>query len=443
MILFLRKNSGWLIVLFLAFLPAIRWAMILPLEYRFFDFSVSLTSFGQIAGLVGMAMFSLSMILSARLKFLDNFFSGLDKVYQHHHIIGIISFILLLLHPFFLVFQLVIFSWRDAVLFFLPSENWMLNFGIISFFSLIILKIMTLCLRLEYQRWKFFHSFLAIVFVFAIGHSFLAVSDIYSDNILRFYMFCLAGVGLLVHFYKIFLKKYFDQEIEYEIVKIKTLSSDIFELEMVSSGNKILRFEPGQFIFIRFVSSAISAESHPFSLVSCSVEKKLRLAIKNLGDFTEKIKNLKPGDKALVEGPFGGFLYKKAASKNQIWIAGGIGITPFLSMSEDLRNDKDYKIDLYYAVKNSNEAIFLEQLNEISLINKNFKVIPWYSEQRGRLSGEIISLSSKNIDYKDIFICGPPVFMESLIDQFRKIGIKTEKIHWENFNFKLKNIFSV
>lgn len=434
MVSFFRKNIGWLAILFLALLPVARWAMLMPLNYRFFDLFAAMTSFGQIAGLVGMAMFSVSLILGARLKILDKYFYGLDKVYQNHHIIGAVSFSLLLFHPLFLVFKYINFSLRSAALFFLPSSDWARNFGIISLFFMIALMVLTFYVQLKYQRWKLSHKFMVFVFIFAVLHSFYATSDISRDNILRYYILGLAFLGLAAGLWRVFLRKYFTRSLEYEIVRAVKIGAGVTEIEM-SPKNEAMRFEPGQFIFVNFKSQKISAEIHPFSIASASSERNLRIAVKSLGDYTGELEKLQAGDAAFVEGPFGGFFYKEGASKNQIWIAGGIGITPFLSMARSLK-DESYKIELYYSVNSAEEAVFSDELSKISSVNKNFKLIAWYSKESGRLNGEIISKLSEGLDGKDIFLCGPPIFMKSLREQFVKMGIKEERIHWENFSFK-------
>ncbi len=435
MISLLRKNIGWLTVLFLSFFPVIRWAVILPLNYRFFDLSATMTSLGQIAGLVGMAMFSVSLILGARLKFLDKYFCGLDKVYQNHHIVGAVSFSLLLFHPLFLVVRHIQISLRDAALFFMPSRDLAVGYGITSLFLMIVLMVMTFYIQLKYQRWKLSHKFLVLVFIFAVLHSFYVASDISRDSILRVYILGLVAIGLGAGFWRAFLHKYFNQNFDYEIIKINALNSGILEIEMAPKDKKI-KYEGGQFIFVSFASWGVSAESHPFSISSSPAAENLRIAVKALGDFTTEMKKLKAGDKVSVEGPFGGFSYKNALSKNQIWIAGGIGITPFLSMAGDLKIDDGYKVDLYYGVNAPEEAVFSDALFKTSSVNKNFKAINWYSNESGRLNGEIISELSRGLRDKDIFLCGPPMFMKSLNEQFGKMGIKKNRIYWENFNFK-------
>jgi predicted ferric reductase len=173
-------------------------------------------------------------------------------------------------------------------------------------------------------------------------------------------------------------------------------------------------------------------ESHPFSIASSNLENNLKIIVKNFGDFTSEFKNLKVGDEVLVDGPFGYFSYNNFKNKNQIWIAGGIGITPFLSMIKNL--DKVYNIDFYYSVKEDKEAIHLSELQDISQKNSNLKFISWVSSKMGYIKGETISSMSKGLKGKEIFLCGPSGFMESLKDQFVSLGVDIKKIHYENFS---------
>lgn len=430
----LRKNIGWFAVLVLSFLPVVRWLMITPLNYRFLDLNAAMTSFGQIAGLVGMAMFSVNLILSSRLKILDKFFYGLNEAYKRHHIIGAIAFILLLFHPLFLVVKYIQLSLRDAALFFLPSGNWAVNYGIAALFLFIILMILTFFIRLKYHKWKFSHKFTVAVFVFAILHTFYTTSDVSRDGILRFYILNLAGIGLVAGFWRSFVSKYVNQNYEYEIKNVNIYGGNVFRIEMAPKG-KTMKYAPGQFIFINFENKKVGGEIHPFSISSAAGAEKLEIVVKFLGDYTSELGNLKTGDIAYVEGAFGTFSYKEAENKKQIWIAGGIGITPFLSMARSLKLDECYNIHLYYCTKNKEEAVFLGELQAIASKNEKFEVINWRSSESGRISGQNIAELSGGLTDKEIFICGPVPFMESLNSQFLNMGVIKDRIHWENFNF--------
>lgn len=428
-----QNRTAWIIILILCIVPVLRWATLSPLEYRFLGFATTMTSLGQITALLGMTLFSINMILAGRFKILDRYLGGLNNVYQNHHKLGALSFCLILFHPLLLSLRYIPLSLRQAALFLLPSENWAPNFGIIALLLFILLIVLTFFVDLGYKRWKFFHTFMIGVSFFAILHSFLATSDISRDGFLRFYVLGLSMLGFLAGFYQAFLSKSLRYKFDYEIKNIIPVSPEVIEIEM-SPVKERLAFAPGQFIFVRFLNKSVGSESHPFSISSSSENPDLRISIKSLGDFTKNISDLKTGDKVKIEGPYGKFTHTSIANINQIWIAGGIGITPFLSMARSLHNNV-YKIDLYYSVKSKTDAAFLEELLKISKIYPHFKVFPWFSDEKGRITGNDIFEINVELAGKDIFLCGPPPFMISLKNQFTDLGVSSEKIHWENFNF--------
>jgi len=429
----IKNNFGWTVFIVLSLLPIIFWYFSKPISTRFVSSTTTLTSLGQITGLVGMAMFALTLILSSRLKFLENYFGGLNKVYIAHHIFGSIAFILLLFHPLILAGKFAQVSARSAALFLLPGSDWSINFGIIALFLMMIFLVLTFFAKLPYQIWKFSHKFLGFAFFFAALHSFFIPSDISRDPILRIYMLALAGVGIIAFTYRAVLTKFFVRYFEYSVEEVKILAENVVEIIMSPKGKRI-NFTPGQFVFVSFVDNNISAESHPFSISSAVSEKNLRLTIKSLGDYTSQLRNLKAGALAKIEGPFGKFSHQDVKNKNQIWIAGGIGITPFLSMVKSLEN-AEYKIDLYYCVNNEKETIFFEELLKISQQNPNFRVVPFYSEKQGFINAEFIQKISGELNNKEIFLCGPPAMMKNLKEQFLKLKVSRENIHSEEFDF--------
>jgi len=428
-----QKNTAWIAIFIMTILPILRWAQISPLEYRFFDFGTTMGSIGQITALTGMTLFSINLILSGRFKILDEYMDGLIDVYNKHHILGAISFSLLLFHPLFLAFRYIPFSLRESALFLLPGHNQAINYGIASLLLFILLIVLTFFVHIGYRSWKMSHTFMILVAFFAILHSLSTTSDISRDPLLRYYILGFAFLGFASSFYQSFLSRFIRKKYVYIVKKISPAGAGIIEIEM-SPKNKRMGFEPGQFIFISFSSKMIGTETHPFSISSSEDSLNLSVAIKSLGDFTKKIGNIELGSEATIEGPYGKFSRQNGASDNQIWIAGGIGITPFLSMARSLK-DKNEKIDLYYSAKSKEEATFLDELIRISKIYPNFRVIDWLSNEKGYLNGNAIFEISEGLSNKDIFLCGPPPFMESIRTQLIDLGISESRIHWELFNF--------
>ncbi|MEK7635301.1 MAG: ferric reductase-like transmembrane domain-containing protein [Patescibacteria group bacterium] len=434
---FLKNNLGYFLAWFLAILPIVIWLFIKPLSGRFVSSGDIFRSLGQITGLFGMALFSVNFILSARFKFLDKVFNGLNRVYVKHHLIGIFSFCLLLFHPVFLIIQYLFISLAAAFAFILPNSLYV-DLGKIALTIFILLMVFTFYWKLKYQNWKNTHKFLGIVLVLGIFHMVFVTSDISNNVLLKYYMIGLSGLGVISYFYGTVLKIYKKKEYKYKLEKVVKINDSVVELTLIPLSEKI-KFLAGQFVFLRMEIDGILSESHPFSITSHPGNGDLSLGIKTLGDYTSMVYLSKPGVICKIEGPFGVFSFVKAKSKKQIWIAGGIGITPFLSMARQIGTGgnemNQYKVDLFYSVKNENETAFKDELSQISAKNNNFRFHQHFSDKEGYISAEYVFNKSGDILEADIFLCGPADFMKSLRDQFIKLGFNNNKIHSEEFNF--------
>lgn len=419
------------LIAILSIIPVGIWAFMEPLGVRFLDVNSITTSIGQIFGLVGMTLFSLNLILAGRFKFLDKYFKGLDRVYIHHSKIGSLAFSFMLFHPILLAVKYLAISTKEAALFFVPFLDMPVTWGIISLLILIVLISLTFYFKIKYNVWKISHKFMILAFAFSFLHTLLISSDISRNYFLRYYIFTLAIIGLGVSVHQAIFNKILSKKFKYKVKNVSLMNDDIIEVQMEAVGNKMI-FTPGQFAFFVFKGINNNPESHPFSLSSSGSENDLKITVKNLGDYTSELKNLKINDEVVIDGPYGNFSYKNVDSNNQIWIAGGIGITPFLSMAKSL--DSMYNVDLYYSVKENKEAVYIKSLQDIALNMSNFKFNLWTAKEKGYINGKYVSDMSNGLESKDIFLCGPPMFMESLRKQFISLGVDNKKIHYENFN---------
>lgn len=428
----MRKKIGLIVIYIILLIPVIRWFFIEPLNYRFFNFVGSMTSIGQIAGILGFTMFAINLLLSMRLKIVEKLFKGLPDIYASHRQLGSVGFSLILFHPLFLVVSYLSVSLRAAMDFLTPFNNLAVTYGSISLFIMTVLIVLTFYIKLKYNHWKFSHKFMVIAFAFGLLHALFISSDISRDTFLRVYLFVFGFAGLAAGFYQSFLSQRWNAHASYTLKSVNILNEQVLELEL-EPKNKGIKFFPGQFVFISIKGNGISSESHPFSIASSSGDNNLGIIIKSLGDYTQQLKNLTPGLEVSVEGPFGSFSHLNTFNKNQIWIAGGVGITPFISMARSLQGD-DYAIDLYYCVNKPDEALLGDEWNEIQR-TKKIRLIPWCSSEKGRINAKLISELSAGLDSKDFMLCGPLPFMIDLKNQLMSLNIKKKYIHFENFNF--------
>jgi predicted ferric reductase len=389
-------------------------------------------SLAQIAGLIGMALFAINLILSARLKHLENYFGGLNRIYIIHHLIGGLSFCLLLFHPLFSAVRLVPVSVSFAGALLVPSlNNLPVAYGIVALAIMILTLFFTFHFRPKYQFWRGLHKYLGLAFFFAGLHVFFIPSDVSTNYFLRFYMLLLSTVALLFFTYYTLLGKYLIKKYEYKVTSVEKINEKVIEVSLLALAEKMV-YSPGQFVFFKFNNKKIGEEEHPFSISSNPADKFLQIIVKNLGDFTARLKQLEVGTKVTIDGPYGKFSYKNAHHKKQIWIAGGIGITPFLGMFPDVRDDK-YSVTLVYVLAKENEAVHLPEMLLHAKEYPNFRVATFGSSERGRITAEIIHHYYGNLDDISIFLCGPPYMMKSLREQFETLGVSSTDIHSEEF----------
>ncbi|MFA5842365.1 MAG: ferric reductase-like transmembrane domain-containing protein [Candidatus Gracilibacteria bacterium] len=429
---FLKKTRiGWIAVLVATMIPVVLWGIFPAPQSRFSDFTTTIANIGQLLGLIEITLFAISLILSARSHILEQLFNGLNQVYEKHSLIGQTGLILILFHPLFLIPKYTGGNWKQAASFLWFGSNWALNWGLIALLGFIGLITLTLFLRPKYNLWKWMHKFLGIIFLLAVFHVYLIPSDTSRNLFLRIYILGLSGLAMILFTYRTILQKALVKKYNYTVSQVKILSSEILEITLKPKENSI-PFKAGQFIFVRFKGPKISGESHPFSISSSPNEKELTITIKNLGDYTSKLKNLSNDTLAEIEGPFGTFSYQNTPYKNQIWIAGGIGITPFISMARSLPANTDYKIDLYYCTQDKEEAVYLNSLEGLS---PAVRVIFSCSKTQGRLHIEDIRTQSGSLEEKSILLCAPAPMIQSLKSQFLKKGVSKSLLYSEEFNF--------
>ncbi len=434
-----RIIVGWSVILMLSFSPIFLWFFFGPGVSELNDYSSITNSLGELLGLVGTVMLALTFVLSTRISFIEDVFGGLDKVYITHGIVGGLSLIFLLFHPIFLVLKFIPKEIDTAAKYLLPSSSWAVNFGIIALLGIILLVFLTLFSRMRYHRWKFTHEFFGLMFLFAVLHIFLVRGNASKDFIFQgyyIYVIIVSIIGFGGFSYSLFIKNRLFKNAIYSISSIENNKS-FFKI-VLTPEHKPLEYKSGQFVFIRFYNEKLSKEAHPFSIASKSNSREIIIIVKKLGDFTNRLEHLNIGDKVSIEGPYGRFNYKKFIDKEQIWIAGGIGITPFLGMVQDLETEFNLKknIDMYYSVKEYGDFIGLNLLKGADFKIKKFRFIPWNSEKKGYLTLKDIYDVSGKLKNKEFFLCGPPKFKNSIVKSLLNLGVSKNKIHEEIFDFR-------
>jgi predicted ferric reductase len=186
-------------------------------------------------------------------------------------------------------------------------------------------------------------------------------------------------LGTVSYLYTELFGRFFRKYVPYHVEAVKHPNPSTTEVTLRPKNAPIKKQRAGQFLFVHFPQDRILNESHPFTISSAPHEEVLRVTIKASGDFTRYLfSNLKPDMGAIVEGAYGMFDYKRGGPR-QIWIAGGIGVTPFLSFVRDMDGNLAHDVDFYYTVRHPEEAIFVDEIEAACLKNPRLRVHIRYS----------------------------------------------------------------
>jgi predicted ferric reductase len=431
---------GPLALVTLCAVPVALWAGSAPLDRRFEGEFVTLTSLAVVSALAGTAAFALNLVLGARLRFVEELFGGLERMYKVHRLNGEIAFTLLLAHVVLILASRATIAKSTALDLLEPGAGWTVFAGVLAFAGLLVAIVLTLFVRIGHELFVYVQRSFGVVFLGASYHVFTTDVALAETRVLDLYMASLATIGIAAFVYRSVLGSLLVRRRKYRVAAVNRLDEFVTELVM-KPLNRPLEFEPGQFLFVNFrepfseqFPPFLRNQFHPFSITSSPDELTLRITVKAVGDYTRALRTLEPAVEAVVEGPYGSFSSGNVPNERQIWIAGGIGVTPFLSMARSL-DGAGRDVDFYYCVEHAAEAHFLDELRAIAREREDFHVTLVPRETEGFLTAGRLAQEHKDLHSADLLVCGPPAMIDSLRDQVTARGLPAERYHAEEFGF--------
>lgn len=425
----MKKNLGNLIIIALVLLTIIVW-IIFPPEREGAE-NYLRYQIGMTMGSIMIVLMSFSLFLSTRPRWAEPYFGGLDKMYMTHRRTSTSAFLLMFVH--IVIVPLHILD--------LAIGNYL---AIVAFLGFIAIVLPTLAPRIPflnkltsetYEGWKKLHRYIGIFFILGYLHSITVNAPTTKIAINWNQIFVFLGIGS--YLYTEFFGRFFNKYVPYTVEAVKHPNSSVTEVTLRAKKEPIKHTRAGQFLFVRFLGDKVLNESHPFTISSAPAEGVLRLTIKSSGDFTRHLfQNLKEGTDAIIEGAYGLFNYKTGGQK-QIWIGGGIGVTPFLSFIRDLETDLNHNVDFYYTVRHQEEAVFVDEIEDIVKKHPRLKPYIRFSAVHGSLTVEdIVKNAGGNIREHHVYMCGPLPMVQAFEKKFMEAGVTAGNIHYEEFNFR-------
>jgi len=230
----------------------------------------------------------------------------------------------------------------------------------------------------------------------------------------------------------------------YRISEVRRERGDTSTLVMRPDGHPGFRFSPGQFAWLTVWGTPFKITGHPFSFSSSAAapDGRVEMTIRNLGDFTSQIHKVPVGRRVYLDGPYGAFTIGNPADMH-VLIAGGIGITPMMSMIRTLADRHDTRpVVLLYGNENWESITFREELEalkarlDLTVIYALANPADGWTGERGFITAEVFKrhLPQPYADH-EYFICGPNAMMDAIETALGEMRVPLSKYHSERYSF--------
>lgn len=403
----------------------------------------------QYTGVLTIGVMSVAMILAIRPVVIEPYFNGLDKMYRLHKWLGISGLVLAITHWLIARGPKWLIGWGllerparpprtplppDSLQqFFFEQRHLAESIGEWAFYIAIFIMIISLVKKFPYRYFFKIHHLLAITYLALVIHTIVLFKFEYWSGIIGPVIILIIGAGsisaIMVLSRKVAVNRQVIGELanitRYEALNVLTLD---IQLKGQWSGH-----QAGQFAFVTLHEEE---GAHPFTLSSAWLnDGKIQFTIKALGDYTSTLaKRLRIGDSVKVEGPYGCFNFQGARPR-QIWVSGGIGVTPFISRLKALAQEPDGKaINLFHATATHDPEAIGKLEHYAATANVQLQIL--CNERNERLDAQQICAAVPEWSNADVWFCGPEAFGQTLKRDLIAMGLPKQRFHQELFHMR-------
>lgn len=386
-----------------------------------------------LAGTIAFSLMTANIVLATRMRGLEQWIGGLDRVYEVHKWIGALVLGLIVAHT------QIGFEQIEGVL---PPGSLsetaveVAELALYPFIALILLslikRIPKIPFEIPYNLWRWSHRLMGVVFVMLAFHQLFVKAPFGPADLISQWLIAMAVIGVLALIWT------------WVQNPLRTRRYIVTEVEQLPGATRVhatpkgrsLRLRPGQFAFLAVNKSGLR-EPHPFTVSGLNPDGSIEFSIRPLGDFTRRLReSLAVGDRLSVQGGYGTFR-PQDGNKPQLWIAGGIGITPFLAAAEALDASMVGQVTLVHAVPSQSVAVGEDRLRAVAARVPGFTYHLHASDTASRLTGAIV-LDHLTFDLSkaSMWFCGPAPLRKALHAQFKAAGKAPKRVHFERFEFR-------
>lgn len=381
---------------------------------------------GIMLGWTGIGMLVTSLLLMIREPKLAEALGGLERMYRWHHGLGLSAYLALLLHPLAFAAD----AWVEAPTLAWQTlsplaTSWPTWTGWLSLLCLMAGLGATFSTRIAYSRWRLLHGLLGIGILVGLVHLTVLGLDALVLTTTAMVLLLLAWRALRIDLGL--------GALPYLVTAAHRVAATTVEITLGPLGRK-LTARPGQFVMVAFrdgLRFRSCGEYHPFTVSSIAPDGTIGAGIKALGDCTMEMQSLEPGIAARIQGPFGEFLQHRTAAP-ELWIAGGIGVTPFIATLRDALPCQ--ATTLLYLFRREGDAAYLDELRTLARTARTFTLM---EHETGDREPDLDRLLPENdAATLQCYVCGPPGLVSAVLPALARRGMNSDRIHYERFDFR-------
>jgi predicted ferric reductase len=435
------RNVGPAAILVLVVAQAAEWAIAKPAG------EASGSYYGQLFGAESILLLSIGLVLISTLPWVEEFFDGIDRAAIWHRRVAITGLVLLAPH-------ILMSSNRHGTTLGGPL-------GIIGAIGLVALALWAILPRWRsvvpaplrglfvaargvplirdvrrllggYERWRLLHRTTGLFVAAAFVHGLLDATPFNAAPVLRATYLAVAGIGLAFYVYRELLARFFLSLHDYQVATVREIEPGLTEIAMRPLGRR-MEFTPGQFAMV-YIEAKDGWHRHPFTIASAPQEDVVRVTVKALGDYTSRLIDIvEPGMPAVIGGPHGRFNHTRGTDR-QIWIAGGVGVAPFLSWLRAIDGQLPQRVDFFYST--TGEPPFGEEIRAIADAHPSLTAHFVDTRTDGRLTPQAVLAGVGDARRLSVFMCGPGPMLRTFQSAFQRAGVRPRDIHREQFDWR-------
>ncbi|GHJ46843.1 oxidoreductase [Catellatospora sp. TT07R-123] len=407
-------------------------------------------SAGRLTGLLAAALLLLQVFTMARVPWLERAW-GQDRLARWHRLTGFASVWLLLAH-----LSLISVGYaatadagpvRRFVQLVLTYPGMLLAAaGAGLLLAVAVLSVRAARRRLRYENWHLLHLYAYLGIGLALPHQLWNGTEFVTGAAARAYWWTLylAAAGSVLAF-RLALPWWRSMRHRLRVERVAHEASDVYSVYL--SGRRLDRLaaRPGQFLLWRLRTGPGWTRAHPFSLSEAPRPDRLRFTFRSGGDDGARLAAAAPGTAVLVEGPFGTLTESRRRGRGVLLLAAGIGITPMRALLEGMACDGG--LTLIYRARSEQELVLRAELDEIAA-RRGAEVVylpgppppdrvSWLTADLAarRADHEVLAELVPGLAERDVYLCGPPPWMDAARSALRSAGVPARQIHSERFGW--------